>query len=141
MRDADNGPAFVKRVKRETSVEIRIITGKQEGHYAALGVIAGIPGAEGVVGDLGGGSLELVRLKNGAPKKVMSLPIGALKLAEARRGGADRLRRLIKKALDRVDWAIEGKDLPFYMVGGSWRALAQPADAPVQPSASDRASI
>ncbi|MEM8826937.1 MAG: Ppx/GppA family phosphatase [Pseudomonadota bacterium] len=125
VREASNGPDFVARVRDETGIEIETIDGRTEGRYAALGVVAGIPGADGIVGDLGGGSLELVRLKNGKPKKVMSLPIGSLKLAEARKGGADQMRRMVKKALDTVDWAVEGKNLPFYMVGGSWRALAQ----------------
>ncbi len=125
VREADNGAAFVEKVRADTGIEIQIIDGRQEGHFAALGVLAGIPGAEGIVGDLGGGSLELVRLKNGKPRKVMSLPIGSLKLAEARKGGTDKMRRLVKKALNKVEWAVEGKDLPFYMVGGSWRALAQ----------------
>ncbi|MBV7257035.1 Ppx/GppA family phosphatase [Pacificimonas sp. WHA3] len=125
VRDAVNGPDFVAKVKADTGIDIEVIDGKKEGRYAALGVLGGIPGADGIVGDLGGGSLELVRLKNGQPRKVMSLPIGSLKLAEARKGGTEKMQRLVKKALDQVDWLVEGKGLPFYMVGGSWRALAQ----------------
>ncbi|MGB3721574.1 MAG: Ppx/GppA family phosphatase [Pacificimonas sp.] len=125
VREADNGPAFVEKVLAETGIDIRTIDGKQEGKYAAMGVLAGIPEADGIVGDLGGGSLELVRLRKGKPREVLSLPIGSLKLAEARKGGTDKMRRLVKKALNKVEWAVEGKDLPFYMVGGSWRALAQ----------------
>ncbi|MGB7406487.1 MAG: Ppx/GppA family phosphatase [Pacificimonas sp.] len=125
VREADNGHDFTMDVLRRTGIDIRTISGKEEGHYAALGVLAGIPGADGIVGDLGGGSLELVRLKKGKPRRVMSLPIGSLKLAEARKGGSDKLRRIVKKSLDKVDWLFEGQDLPFYMVGGSWRALAQ----------------
>jgi|TARA_R100000501_G_scaffold17911_1_gene34733 exopolyphosphatase/guanosine-5'-triphosphate,3'-diphosphate pyrophosphatase len=125
VREASNGAEFVATVKKRTGIDIRIIDGKEEGEYAALGVLAGIPYADGIVGDLGGGSLELVRLKRGEPRKVMSLPIGSLKLAEARKGGTDKMRRIVKKALDKVEWAVEGEGLPFYMVGGSWRALAQ----------------
>src|SRR5579872_6343705 len=62
VRDAADGPAFLRRVREETGLAVRTLTGDEEARYAALGVIAGQPDAEGVVGDLGGSSLELVRL-------------------------------------------------------------------------------
>ena len=125
VRNAENGPEFVRAAQQASGLRIEIIGGGEEGRYAALGVLAGIPDAEGIVGDLGGGSLELVRLEGGMPGKAVSLPIGALKLAEARKGGTDKMNRIIKKAMADIDWSGAGKDLPFYMVGGSWRALAQ----------------
>ena len=119
-------PRFeINWAKEICSLEVETIDGEAEGCFSAKGVLAGIPNAEGVVGDLGGGSLELVRILDGAPTKVVSLPIGSLKLAEVRKHGSEKLRRFIKAALRKVDWAGEGKGLPFYMVGGSWRALAQ----------------
>ena len=125
VRLADNGWGFVEAVKHECGIDIRVIDGEREGYFSAMGVLAGIPLAEGVVGDLGGGSLELARIEDGRPTKVTSLPIGSLKLAEARAAGPKKLAKLVRKALDTVDWAGEGNGLPFYMVGGSWRALAQ----------------
>jgi exopolyphosphatase/guanosine-5'-triphosphate,3'-diphosphate pyrophosphatase len=77
-----------------------------------------------VVGDLGGGSLELIRVADGAAHEQLSLPIGALRLEAVRKLGGRALAPFIKKALDNVGWAAAGKDKPFYMVGGSWRALA-----------------
>jgi exopolyphosphatase/guanosine-5'-triphosphate,3'-diphosphate pyrophosphatase len=55
----------------------------------------------------------------------ISLPIGALRLDAVRKRDRRALAPFIAKALDKVDWAEEGRGKPFYMVGGSWRALAQ----------------
>lgn len=125
VRLSTNGGEFVAAAKEICGLEVQTIDGEAEGCFSAKGVLAGIPHAEGVVGDLGGGSLELVRIREGVPTKVVSLPIGSLKLAEVRKDGSEKLRRFIKSELRKVDWAGEGKGLPFYMVGGSWRALAQ----------------
>ena len=67
VREAVDGPAFVERVLRETGLEIRVLSGEDEAHFAALGVAAGAVDAHGVVGDLGGSSLELTRLDHGRP--------------------------------------------------------------------------
>lgn len=124
VRNARNGPDFVEEVRKRCGVDVQVIDGEQEGYFSALGVAAGIPGADGIIGDLGGGSLEVARLRHGEVSKIISLPIGALKLAEARSGGPEKIRKVIRKALADIDWADEEPGLPFYMVGGSWRALA-----------------
>lgn len=125
VRDAGNRDAFLEMAKKRCALDVRVLSGADEARLAAYGVIAGIPGADGVVGDLGGGSLELVRVKKGKPHSHLSLPIGALKLDAARKVGGRALTGLVKKALAELKWAGQGKGLPFYMVGGSWRALAQ----------------
>lgn len=125
VRDAANRDDFIEMARRKCGLDVKVLSGADEARFAALGVIAGIPDADGVVGDLGGGSLELIRVRKGKVLRQISLPIGALKLDAARKSGPGAIQRLIRKALDEVKWAGEGKGLPFYMVGGSWRALAQ----------------
>ncbi|MFZ4689053.1 MAG: Ppx/GppA family phosphatase [Polymorphobacter sp.] len=125
VREAENADEFIHRVERETGLVIEIIDGETEARGAAFGVIAGIPEADGVVGDLGGGSLELIRVSGGAAQDRISLPIGSLRLDAVRKRDRRALAPFIKKSLDKVSWAAAGKGLPFYMVGGSWRALAQ----------------
>jgi exopolyphosphatase/guanosine-5'-triphosphate,3'-diphosphate pyrophosphatase len=125
VREAANGKAFVARVAAECGLDIEIISGETEARGAALGVLSGIPDANGVVGDLGGGSLELIRVANGEAGERISLPIGSLRLDAVRKRDRRALAPFIKKSLDKVGWASAGKGLPFYMVGGSWRALAQ----------------
>ena len=125
VREASNSAEFIERVRRECGLSIEIISGETEARGAALGVIAGIPDADGIVGDLGGGSLELIRVSGGEAHDRISLPIGSLRLDAQRKKGPRALRPFIKRALDQVGFAAMGKDKPFYTVGGSWRALAQ----------------
>ncbi len=125
VREAANADAFIDRVRAACGLEIEIISGETEARGAAHGLIAGIPDADGVVGDLGGGSLELIRVAGGEAHERISLPIGSLRLDAIRKRDRRALAPFIRKALDRVDWVAAGRDKPFYMVGGSWRALAQ----------------
>lgn len=125
VREARNAGRFVDAVRAACGLEIEVINGEAEARGAALGVIAGIPDADGIVGDLGGGSLELIRVEGGEVHDRISLPIGALRLDAVRKRGARALRPFISAALDHVDWAAKGAGKPFYTVGGSWRALAQ----------------
>lgn len=123
VRDAANGAEFIERA-RAMGLTIELLTGAQEAIAAGHGVLSGIPGANGIVGDLGGGSLELARVRDGAVHETISLPLGVLRLPQIRAKGSATLERAVKKMLDRAGWACE-PDLPFYMVGGSWRALAR----------------
>ena len=125
VREASNGDAFIARVRAECGLEITVIDGDAEARGAAMGLLSGIPDADGVVGDLGGGSLELIRVAGGQAHERNSLPIGALRLEAVRKRDRRALAPYIRKALDQVDWAAAGQGKPFYAVGGSWRALAQ----------------
>lgn len=125
VREAGNADEFVARVRAECGLTIETISGEAEARGAALGVISGIPDADGVVGDLGGGSLELIRVAGGEAHERISLPIGSLRLDAVRKRDRRALAPFIRKALDSVEWAAAGRGRPFYMVGGSWRALAQ----------------
>jgi exopolyphosphatase/guanosine-5'-triphosphate,3'-diphosphate pyrophosphatase len=125
VREAVNGGLFMSRVRAETGLAIEVLDGESEARAAALGVIAGIPDADGVVGDLGGGSLELVRVGGGEPRERLSLPLGVLRLDAARKKNRRALARLVEEGLESVNWVRLGRGRPFYAVGGSWRALAQ----------------
>lgn len=125
VRDAANGPAFIAAIRAEAGLDVEVIDGETEARGAAMGVIAGIPEADGIVGDLGGGSLELVRIGGGEAHERVSLPLGALRLDALRKKSRRALSAEIDEALDRVGWAALGRGKPFYAVGGSWRALAQ----------------
>lgn len=123
VRDAANGEEFILRA-RAMGLRVELLSGAQEAIAASYGVLSGIPGADGIVGDLGGGSLELARVRDGAVHQTISLPLGVLRLPQIRAKGAGVLERQVKKMLARADFAVE-PDLPFYMVGGSWRSLAR----------------
>jgi exopolyphosphatase/guanosine-5'-triphosphate,3'-diphosphate pyrophosphatase len=122
VREAEDGQAFCDRVAAETGLRIRILSGEEEARYAALGVLAGIPGAEGVVADLGGASLELNRIEDGRVRRGITLPLGPFALADGKAFDADRMRSVIAK---RLKPAAEHRADTLYAVGGAWRALAQ----------------
>ena len=73
-RDASNGPDFIAKAERICGVPIQILSGPREAKLSALGVISGVHKPDGIVGDLGGGSLELVRIRDGLVSSPISLP-------------------------------------------------------------------
>ncbi|MES2175426.1 MAG: Ppx/GppA family phosphatase [Pseudomonadota bacterium] len=123
VRDATNGGEFIASAKA-MGLTVELLTGAQEAIGAAMGVLSGIPDADGIVGDLGGGSLELARIRGGAVEQTISLPLGVLRLPQIRAKGPRMLERIVVKMLEKAGWTPE-PDLPFYLVGGSWRALAR----------------
>jgi exopolyphosphatase / guanosine-5'-triphosphate,3'-diphosphate pyrophosphatase len=124
VRDAANGAAFLDEV-RAVGLNPRIVSGEEEARLAGEGVLSGIPDADGIVGDLGGGSLELVEVGGGRVGRSLSLPLGVLRIGEPTRATEERVRAELKRALAGTGLAERGRGRPFYMVGGSWRALAR----------------
>ncbi|MBR0671944.1 Ppx/GppA family phosphatase [Roseomonas soli] len=126
VRDAANGSAFVAALRaRLPDLGIRVLTGQEEGLLSADGVLLGFPGADGVLGDIGGGSLELVELAQGRAGRAISLPLGAIRLSERSGGDIQRGRALATEELGRATWLDEGSGRDLYLVGGAWRALAR----------------
>ena len=122
VREADDGPAFVARVERETGIRLRVLTGAEEAKYAALGVLAGAPGSTGVVGDLGGASLELTKLSDRGPGKGVTLPLGPFALGELEDTSPERVRKRIRSIIEPVAKDFRADTLTA--VGGAWRNLA-----------------
>ncbi len=122
VREASDGAAFVARVARETGLQVRVLSGAEEAHYSALGVLAGQPGAEGVMGDLGGSSLELTRLVGGRPEPGVTLPLGPFALGAPKPLSLERVRGF---AAERLAGAADRfRCETFFAVGGAWRNLA-----------------
>ena len=123
VREADDGPAFVAQVERETGLKLNVVSGEEEARLGALGVLAGEPRAQGVVGDLGGSSLELTPVSAGQVGGGVSLPLGPLALgAPAPLDDSSALKKAIDAVLRDVPDALPAPAL--YAVGGAWRNLA-----------------
>lgn len=127
VRDAANGPAFADQL-HSLGLEPRVISGEEEGLLSAHGVIGAFPDARGVVADLGGGSLELVRVADGAASGASSLPLGTLRLPDHRKGGRAEMKKALDKAIRKAGWDL-AENTPeqngaLYLVGGTWRAMA-----------------
>ena len=124
VRDASDGADFIRRIERRLRIRASVLSGVEEGRLSAFGVIAGIPDAQGLMGDLGGASVELVPLAGGQVGPAASLPIGPLRLADIAED-EKKLRDTIDRHLDGLDW-LDGRPFnAFYAVGGAWRALAR----------------
>ncbi|MBW3560315.1 MAG: Ppx/GppA family phosphatase, partial [Proteobacteria bacterium] len=122
VREAEDGPDFVARVREQAGLELHVLSGEEEARWAALGVIAGAPGANGVVGDLGGSSLELMRIGGGEVGQGVTLPLGPFAMGAAKDYDVGRAR---KEALKRLETVADsyGTEV-FHAVGGAWRNLA-----------------
>ena len=123
VRDAEDGLEFIREVER-IGLNCAVLSAEQEATLAGEGVLSGIPAADGIVGDLGGGSLELVDVANGKASSGISLPLGVLRL-DPSVSGEREARRLLKAALKKSPVKEQARGRTFYMVGGSWRALAR----------------
>ena len=124
VREAANGEEFLAAV-RALGLPARILDGAGEAQAAGHGVIAGLPSADGTVADLGGGSLELVRVAGGEVGQSASFPLGAMRVASLRARGAGRLKHAVAQAVESLPWRDEVVGKPLYLVGGSWRTLAR----------------
>jgi len=124
VRVAEDGKDFVAEAETCLGAPFRILDGELEAVTSACGVVSGIPGADGLTGDLGGGSLEIVTLERGEVGDRASLPLGPLRFPDKEREDTTRAEARIDRALKKVGWLkdMEGRD--FYPVGGAWRALA-----------------
>jgi exopolyphosphatase/guanosine-5'-triphosphate,3'-diphosphate pyrophosphatase len=122
VRDALDGPDFIAKVRAETGMKVRVLSGAEEAHYSALGVAAGQPSASGVVGDLGGSSLELVRISHGEPAEGVTLPLGPFALGAPGEIDPAAVRATIAERL-RTAAPLYRSDC-LHAVGGAWRNIA-----------------
>ena len=124
VRDASNGHELIAHAEA-IGLTVELLSGDEEALASGRGVLSGIPDADGIVGDLGGGSLELVRVKDGTVGDRVSFPLGVPRVAGIRAKGSSALDRHVMKLLRKSGWEGAGAERPFYLVGGSWRSLAR----------------
>jgi len=124
-RDATNGPDFIAKAERICGVKIEILSGPREAKLSALGVISGIHKPDGIVGDLGGGSLELIDVQGNRIRSGVTLPLGSLALQDLSHKSLKRAERIVRNDLSDVAQLKAGRGRTFYAVGGTWRALAR----------------
>jgi exopolyphosphatase/guanosine-5'-triphosphate,3'-diphosphate pyrophosphatase len=126
VRDAENGAEFAQMMtERLPDMRVQILSGEQEAALSAEGVLCGIPGADGILADLGGGSLELVRLEAGRVGKAVTIPVGVIRLADRSGGDLVKARAIMTTALDQNPFIAEAAGRDLYLSGGAFRALAR----------------
>ena len=124
-REASNGSAFINAAKEILGVSIKVLTGREEAYFSAMGIISSFHRPDGIAGDLGGGSLELVDVKERVIGTGITLPLGGLRLADMAGGSLDKAQKIAKIELERAELLDAGKDRAFYAVGGTWRNLGK----------------
>ena len=124
-RDAANGPDFLRAAEKAIGAPIELLSGQRESQLAALGVVSGFHKPDGMVGDLGGGSLELADVKGSKIGKMASLPLGGLALMDVSDRSPKKAQKIVRAALKQVKGLEKLKGRTFYAVGGTWRSLAK----------------
>jgi exopolyphosphatase/guanosine-5'-triphosphate,3'-diphosphate pyrophosphatase len=124
-REAANGPEFIAAVEEVTGVKVKLLSSTEEARLSALGVVSGFRDADGVVGDLGGGSLEVVGIDGGAIGSGESFPLGGLRLEEASERTLKKAQKIVAEALGGSRVLAAGAKRPFHAIGGTWRSLAR----------------
>jgi exopolyphosphatase/guanosine-5'-triphosphate,3'-diphosphate pyrophosphatase len=132
VRDASNGPAFIRRVRTELGIRVRILTGDEEAEYGFLGAVRGLPVTDGVLFDLGGGSMQVSRFQGRRLVKDWSFPLGALRLSDAflhsdPPAGREmrRLQEHVRRTLESAGIGRLGRGQSLVGTGGTVRNLAK----------------
>jgi len=125
VREARDGPDFIRRAEQACGVRIELLSGEREAALAAMGITMGFLAPDGIAGDLGGGSLELIDVARDGLKEATTLPLGGLRLIDTTGDKIDKALDTADKAIVQVPWLAKGRDRSFYAVGGTWRALAK----------------
>ena len=118
-------PTSSLRPSEFCGVPIKILSGPREAKLSALGVVSGIHSPDGIVGDLGGGSLELIDVQGHRVRSGVTLPLGSLALQDSSHKSLKRAERIVRDDLSGVAQLKAGRGRTFYAVGGTWRALAR----------------
>jgi exopolyphosphatase / guanosine-5'-triphosphate,3'-diphosphate pyrophosphatase len=125
-RDASNGPAFLQAAAEACGQKIELLSGAREAQLSALGVVSGFFKPDGIVGDMGGGSLELVEVEDSHVGEGVTMPLGGLALQDLSGGSLKKAQKIVRAALERAPEHLENlHGRTFYAVGGTWRAVAR----------------
>jgi exopolyphosphatase / guanosine-5'-triphosphate,3'-diphosphate pyrophosphatase len=124
-RDAENGPEFIAAAEQSCGARIDVLSGKREAMLSALGVASGFYRPDGIVGDLGGGSLELVDVCGRRIRAGATLPLGGLALQDISKKSLKYAEKVVSAELARLPSLKVGARRTFYAVGGTWRAIAR----------------
>ncbi|MGO4565076.1 exopolyphosphatase [Rhizobium sp. 2YAF20] len=124
-REASNGPDFIHQAETILGRKVRVLSGEEEARFSALGIISGFFSPDGIAGDLGGGSLELIDIKGKEIGKGITLPLGGLRLSEYAAGSLTKAHSFARKHVKTARFLAKGEGRTFYAVGGTWRNIAK----------------
>lgn len=117
LRNHINAPAFVKIIKKRYNIDIEVIAGEKEAYLSAAGLIMGINKAEGLVADLGGGSLELAEIANKEVGRRGSLALGTNIIDSSIT--EEEVKNIISSTFEYNQYSN------LYLIGGSFRMVGR----------------
>lgn len=124
VREASNSKAFVDAVEEIMGAKVTVLSGAEEAHFAALGAISGMPGFVGVVGDLGGGSLELSSIADGTDSTGETYELGVIRMQDDSENSPAKAQAVAKRRLKKSA-LLTARGGSFCAIGGTWRSLAK----------------
>ncbi len=132
IRDAANGQLFIQKVQDEIGLELRVLSGEREAYYDTIGALNEVPVQDGVVLDIGGGSLQLSDVRKRQYQQGVSFPLGALALSERfvtndpiTEDEYEAIKAEVEGDLEQVPWLGKKKGEPLVGLGGTIRNLAK----------------
>lgn len=128
LREAEDAPDFIARIKADTGLDLTPVSGADEARLSAMGLLSAMPRAKGIAADLGGASLELIRVENGAPQTGETYGLGPFRMLGQDLTGDDFQP---EKLRERITETLGEKNAPkdclqneaLYLIGGAWRNL------------------
>ena len=130
VRQAANGPMFIRRVRRELGLTLKILDGDQEAYYGVIGALNDVPMTEGYVVDIGGGSAQVSEVRDRRYHRGQSLPLGALALTDQfvdsdpiSEKDYQAVQKEIDEQLGQISW-LKKKHNRLIGLGGTIRNLA-----------------
>lgn len=132
LRDAKNQVEFVRMLKQEAGLDMRVLSGKEEAYYGYLGVINSLSLTDGFVIDIGGGSTEVTEVYHRSFNRWASRPVGTVRFTE-RYIQSDPIsskdfRALKQGAVDAfqdITWLQSAPGRVLVGIGGTVRNLAR----------------
>lgn len=132
IREANNSALLLGQITAETGITVRVLSGEEEAYYAYLAAINSTTLSDGFVLDLGGGSIEVVRVQNRQLIHSLSLPLGAVRVTEgflqSDPVSPKELRRLqkhLQEQFSAIDWFRAEAGLRLVGEGGTLRLLGR----------------
>ena len=124
-REASNGPDFLNQVEEICGATPLVLSGEEEAQKSALGIVSAMLDPDGIVGDLGGGSLELISVKGNTLGRGSTYPLGGLRIQDTSKGSIKQALKIAKAELEPCEQLDQLEGKTFYAVGGTWRAFGK----------------
>jgi len=133
VREAANWEEFLRRVEEETGLKMRVLSGNEEALYGVVGALTSVDAPSILFFDLGGGSLELTYVDKMRIRRILTLPLGALKLTSGFAGkdgtfskkNRSKMAKQIAKMLPSTEDLGLDRDTVLVGTGGTIRAMAR----------------